>query len=117
MICLGLGFTSDTTLAFSEYAMILLNSGYLEDDGRVTAKIQRWEFCQLFNAILGRSGYCSDGFYDLYGNEVTAETYGYTDLKPEDFYYRIMMIATSTFTNEKIDLEKRMARNTYDYTS
>ena len=115
MICLGLGFTSDTELSFSEYATILRNSGYLADDGRVTAKIQRWEFCQLFNAILGRSGYCADGFFDVYGNEVTAESYGYTDLKPEDSYYRIMMIATSTFTNGKIDLEKRIERNTYDY--
>lgn len=115
MICLGLGFTSDTELSFSEYATILRNSGYLADDGRVTAKIQRWEFCQLFNAILGRSGYCMDGFYDVNGNEVTAETYGYTDLKPEDSYYRIMMIATSTFTGGRIDLQKRIERNTYDY--
>ena len=56
-----------------------------------------------------------DGFYDVNGNEVTAETYGYTDLKPEDSYYRIMMIATSTFTGGRIDLEKRIERNTYDY--
>lgn len=117
LICLGLGFTTDTELSFSEYATILRNSGYLVDDGRVTAKIQRWEFCQLFNAILGRSNYCLDGFFDVYGREVTAETYGYTDLKPEDFYYRIMMIATSTFTNGKIDLAKRMERNTYDFTN
>ena len=117
MICLGLGFTSDTELSFSEYATILRNSGDLTDDGRVTAKIQRWEFCQLFNAILGRSDYCKNGFFDTRGKEVTAETYGYTDLKPEDSYYRIMMIATSTFTGGKIDLEKRIERNTYDYTN
>ena len=117
MICLGLGFTSDAELSFSEYATILRNSGYLTDDGRVTAKIQRWEFCQLFNAILGRSNYCLNGFYDVNGNEVTAETYGYTDLNPENPYYRIMMIATSTFTNGKIDLVKRIDRNTYDYTN
>ena len=118
MICLGLGFTSDAELDFSEYATILRNSGHLEGDGRVTAQIQRWEFCQLFNAILDRSDYCLDGFYDVNGKEVTAEgDYGYTDLKPEDSYYRIMMIATSTFTGEKIDLEKRMERNTYDYTN
>ena len=112
MICLGLGFTTDTELSFSEYATILRNSGYLMDDGRVTAKIQRWEFCQLFNAILGRSDYELE---DAAGNEITAETYHYTDLKPEDPYYRIMMIATSTFTDGKVDLEKRMERNTYDY--
>ena len=116
-ICLGLGFTTDTELSFSEYATILRNSGYLEDDARVTAKIQRWEFCELFNAILGRGDYCQDGFFDTNGNEVTADTYRYTDLKPSDEYYRTMMIATSTFTNGKIDLEKRIARNTYDYTN
>lgn len=117
MICLGLGFTRDASLNYSDYAAILRNSGFLEGDGRVTAKIQRWEFCQLFNAILGRSHYCmgENGYYDVNGQEVTAETYGYTDLKPTDSYYRIMMIATSTFTNGKIDLAKRMDRNTYDF--
>jgi hypothetical protein len=118
MICLGLGFTTDTNLSFSEYATILRNSGYLEEDGRVTAKIERWEFCRLFNAILGRGNYCLNGFYDVNDEEVTAEkTYGYSDLKPEDFYYRDMMIATSAFTGGKIDLAKRIERNEYDYTN
>ena len=117
MICLGLGFTTDAGLDYSEYATILSNSGYLTGDGRVTAKIKRWEFCELFNAILGRSDYCLDGFYDVSGTEVTAATYGYNDLSPDDDYYRIMMIATSTFTNGKIDIAKRMDRNTYDYTN
>ena len=119
MICLGLGFTTDTNLSFSEYAAILRNSGYLAGDGSVTAKIMRWEFCSLVNAILGRSNYCTgpNGYKDTNGNEVTAETYGYTDLNPSDSYYRIMMIATSTFTDGKIDLEKRIDRNTYDFTN
>lgn len=115
MICLGLGLTNDTSLRLSEYAAILRNRGYDAPAGTVTGTIRRWEFCQLFNAILGRSNYCLDGYFDTKGNEVTADTYGYTDLKPSDSYYRIMMIATSTFTNGKIDLEKRMERNTYDY--
>ena len=114
MICLGLGFTTDTELSFSEYATILRNSGYLSSDGKVTAKITRWEFCALFNAILGRSHYCADGYFDTTGKEVTAETYGYKDLDPNDPYYRIMMIATSTFTNGKIDLNKRAQRNPLD---
>lgn len=119
MICLGLGFTSDAKLNYSDYALILRNSGYLEDDGRVTARIKRWEFCELFNAILGRSEYClgPDGYYAVNGIEVTPATYGYNDLSPDDDYYRIMMIATSTFTNGKIDIAKRMERNTYDYTN
>jgi len=115
MICLGLGLTNDTSLRLSEYAAILRNRGYDAPAGTVTGTIRRWEFCQLFNAILGRSNYCLDGFYAVNGNEVTADTYGYTDLSPEDDYYRIMMIATSTFTGGKINLNKRIDRNTYDY--
>lgn len=116
MICLGLGFTKDTSLDYSDYKAILSNSN-LPANSSVTSKIQRYQFCELFNAILGRSNYCQDGCFDTNGNEVTAETYGYTDLKPSDSYYRTMMIATSTFTNGKIDLEKRIERNTYDYTN
>ena len=116
MICLGLGFTTDTELSFSEYAAILRNSGFPANGG-VTSKIQRYQFCELFNAILGRSEYCEgeDGYIDVNGEEVTAETYGYTDLKSTDSYYRTMMIATSTFTDGKIDRAKRMERNTYDF--
>jgi hypothetical protein len=116
MICLGLGFTTDTELSFSEYAAILRNSGF-PANASVTSKIQRYQFCELFNAILGRSDYCEDGFYDTTGKEVTAETYNYTDLSPDDPYYRIMMIATSTFKGDKIDLVNRMKRNTYDFTN
>ena len=112
MICLGLGFTADSSLSFSEYAAILRNSGFLSGDGAVTAKITRYEFCALFNAILGRSNY---ELVDANGNQITAETYGYTDLDPSADYYRTMMIATSTFTNGKVDLAKRVQRNTYDY--
>ena len=112
MICLGLKFTTNSDLSFSEYATILRNSGYLEDDGRVTATIQRWEFCKLFNAILGRTNYA---LKDAEGNEITPATYGYTDLKSTDFYYRIMMIATSNFKDGLVDREHRRERNEFDY--
>ena len=115
LICLGLGFTDDTDLRPTQYAAILNNHGYDTPEGSVNSKIARYEFCELFNAILGRSNYCQDGYYDTKGNEVTAETYGYTDLDPSASYYRTMMIATSTFTNGKIDIEKRIQRNTYDF--
>ena len=114
MICLGLKFTSDATLDYSDYAKILKNSGYISGDGAVTAKIKRYEFCALFNAILGRSGY---SLIDTEGNEVTAETYGYTDLDSGASYYKTMLIATSTFTNGRVDLKKRIERNTYDYSN
>ena len=117
MICLGLKFTTDTELNYSDYAAILKNSGFLSGDGAVTATIKRHEFCALFNAILGRSNYCEgeNGYIAVNGEKVTAETYNYTDLKPTDSYYRTMMIATSTFTDGKIDLGKRIQRNTYDF--
>ena len=112
MICLGLGFTTDNSLDLSDYAAILRNSGYLTGDGAVTAKIKRYEFCALFNAILGRSNYA---LVDANGNEITAKTYGYTDLDSSADYYRTMMIATSAFTDGKVDIAKRVQRNTYDY--
>ena len=78
----------------------------------MTSKIQRYQFCELFNEILGRNGY---QLIDTNGNEVTHETYKYTDLDPSATYYKTMLIATSTFTNEKVDLAERMKRDTYDY--
>ena len=111
MICLGLGFTTDSSLSFSEYATILRNSGFISGDGRVTEKIQRWEFCALFNAILGRTGF---ELKDASGNVITHETYNYTDLDPSQHYYETMLIATSTFTNGKVDLAKRAQRNPLD---
>ena len=112
MICLGLGFTKDTGLSFSEYATILRNSGYISGDGAVTARIARYEFCALFNAILGRTNY---QLIDTDGNEVTAETYRYTDLDPSKPYYRTMLIATSTFNKQgRVDLAARAKRNVLD---
>ena len=111
MICLGLGFTQDTNLDYSQYAAILGNYK-LPADRRVTATIKRWEFCELFNDILGRSDCVLE---DADGNEITPETYNYTDLKKGDSYYEIMMIATSAFEGRTVSLEKRMERNTYDY--
>ena len=109
MICLGLNFTNDTSLNYSEYAALLRNYN-LPASGSVTATIKRWEFCELFNAILGRSDY---ELVDAAGNEITAADYGYTDLTKDHHYYRIMMIATSTFEGGKV--VNRMDRNTYDY--
>ena len=111
MICLGLNFTNDTSLNYSEYAALLRNYD-LPASGSVTATIKRWEFCELFNAILGRSDY---ELVDAAGKEITAADYGYTDLSKDAPYYKIMMIATSTFEGGKVSLEKRMERNTYDY--
>ena len=113
MICLGLGLTNDTSLRLSEYAAILRNRGYDAPAGTVTGAIRRWEFCELFNSILGRSNY---KLIDTQGNTVTHQTYNYTDLDPSAHYYNTMLIATSTFDEYgRVDLLNRMERNKYDY--
>ena len=111
MICLGLGFTEDADLGFSDYAAILRNSGFISGDGAVTAKIKRYEFCELFNAILGRTNY---ELIDTTGKPVTHESYGYIDLDPSASYYETMLIATSTFTDGRVDMTKRAQRNPLD---
>lgn len=106
MICLGLNFTSDTTLDWSDYAKILKNSGYISGDGAVTQTLTRGEFCELFNIITGRS---NAPLKDANGIAITAETYGYQDLTEGDPYYDVMLRATSIYSNgfAYVDLEKR----------
>lgn len=111
MICLGLGFTTDSNLSYSKYAELLRNWEILENENAVTGKIQRHEFCALFNRILGRADYPLE---DAQGREITAADYGYTDLDSTAPYYKTMMIATSTFTNGKIDIAARQQRNVLD---
>lgn len=113
MICLGLGFTTDADLAFSDYATILYNNGYIDAEGRekVTAKIVRWEFCDIFNRIIGRS-YAS--LSTSSGLNISASTYGYTDLLETAHYYEIMLRATSCYSNGYVDLNNRIDRNDLD---
>ena len=77
----------------------------------VTARITRWEFCKLFNAIIGRT---NAPLVDAAGNPITAETYGYTDLSESDPYYEIILRATSTYTNGYVDVAARAKRNPLD---
>ena len=112
MICLGLGYTRDTSLRLSQYAAILENHGFNTPESSVSGTIKRYEFCELFNEILGRTNYSLE--YEP-GKEITPETYGYKDLKTTDSYYRTMMIATSTFKEGKVDVKGRIDRNKFDY--
>lgn len=115
LICLGLGFTRETELNGRDYGAILYNLGYISVDEasevKASGKITRWEFCVLFNNILGRSG---AKLVTKDGTVVTAETYGYTDLSESDRYYEAIMIATSTFKDGYVDLANRRDRSDLD---
>lgn len=114
-IALGLEFTDDTTLTNMEYAQILCAYGYLKGDENgdlmVDNKITRAEFCTLFNRIIGRE---NAALTDKDGNEVTAESYGFTDLDSTKWYYADMIRATSAYTDGYIDRAKRDERNVLD---
>ncbi len=127
LICLGLGFTDDNSLALSQYALILIDAGYVigYDDGSIgTANpITRAEFCTIYNRIIGRSNKTTD----IDGVEpvmlMTRDDKAayeldyiirYSDLEPDAWYYEEMVKATSAFTDGYIDVEKRGIRNNLD---
>lgn len=114
-IALGLGFTPDKTLSHMEYAQILCAYGYLKGDEngdlKLNDKMSRAEFCTLFNRIIGRE---NAALTDKDGNEVTAESYGFTDLDSTKWYYADMIRATSAYTDGYIDRAKRDERNVLD---
>jgi hypothetical protein len=52
---------------------------------------------------------------DAQGNQITAETYGFTDLDPNAWYYADVLRATSAYDeNGYVDLKKRAKRNVVD---
>ena len=115
-ICLGLGFVEDTTLTNQEYADFLYNAGYIEGDGsgdlKVADKITRAEFCTMYNRIIGRVDAL---LIDTDGNEVTAETYGFTDMTDKSvWYYENMVRATSAYEGDYVSIAKRGIRNVLD---
>ncbi len=115
-ICLGLSFTDDTTLTIEQYADLLFNAGYIEGDGsgdlKVNDMITRAEFCTMYNRIIGREDAL---LIDTEGNEVTAETYGFTDMTDKSvWYYENMVRATSAYEGEYVSIEKRGIRNVLD---
>ncbi len=114
-ICLGLGFVDDTTLTEQQYADVLYEAGYIEGDGsgdlKVADQITRAEFCTMYNRIIGREDAL---LIDADGNEITAETYGFTDLDADKWYYENMVRATSAYEDGYVSIEKRGIRNVLD---
>ena len=116
IIALGLGFTTDTTLSNAEYANLLFELGYIvgDDSGdlNVGGAITRAEFCTMYNRIIGRENAL---LVDSNGNDITAETYGFTDLDSDEWYYEAMLRATSAYSDDGyVDVAKRGIRNNLD---
>ena len=117
LICLGLGFTDNTTLSNDEYAQLLQSAGFIigdeNGDLNVGGFITRAELCTLYNRIIGRENALLE---DAEGNEITAETYGFTDMTDtEAWFYDIMVRATSAYDeNGFIDINLRGIRNELD---
>ena len=87
-------------------------NGYEDGSFRPYGNLTRAEFCTMYNRILGREGAV---LIDAEGKEITAETYGFTDLDAEKWYYKDMLRATSAYDeNGCVDVAKRGIRNNLD---
>lgn len=116
LVCLGLGFTKDATLTYEQYGKILLDAGVIEGYGDgslgLNDNITRAQFCKMYNIIIGRD----DALLETAdGQEITAITYGFADLKSSEWYYEDMLRATSAYDdNGYVDIAKRAVRNKLD---
>ena len=78
----------------------------------VNETLQRAQFCSIYNTIIGRA---NAGLVTKDGTEVTAETYGYTDIPADQWYYQTMIRATSAYDDEGfVDISLRGVRNDLD---
>lgn len=116
LIALGLDFTNKSNLPGKEYTKILKEAAYIQGDENGDLKegsyITRAEFCTIYNRIINRENAKLKTKDKI---EITAETYGFTDLHKDDWYYETMLRATSAYTkNGFVDLELRVERNVLD---
>lgn len=116
IICLGLDFSDYVNLSNEDYANLLYQGGYISGDENgnfnLSDLITRAEFCSVYNRIIGRK---DAKLETADGAKITAETYGFTDLKEGKWYYEIMLRATSAYDkNGYVDLKLRNERNVLD---
>ena len=116
LICIGLGFTEDTSLPLDQYAQIMLDAGYVQGDENgelnISQLISRAEFCAVYNRVTGRD---KAKLITADGEEITSSTYGFTDLSEDEWYYETMLKATSAYDeNGYVDIEQRGVRNNLD---
>lgn len=115
-ICLAFDFSSDADLTYEDYAKILLNGGFIRGDENgdlnIWDQITRAEFCSIYNKIIGRD---KAKLITADGTKITAETYGFTDLKESKWYYETMLKATSAYDEDGyVDIKLRNQRNILD---
>lgn len=116
IICLGLGFSENTGLSYEDYAAILQKAGYIQGDENGDLNIQklitRAEFCTIYNRIIGRD---NAKLVTADGVEITPETYGFSDLQENKWYYETMLRATSSYDDDGyVDIALRNQRNILD---
>ena len=116
LICIGLGFTEDTSLPLDQYAQIMLDAGYVQGDENgelnISQLISRAEFCAVYNRVTGRD---KAKLITADGEEITSSTYGFTDLSEDEWYYETMLKATSAYDGRGyVDIELRGIRNNLD---
>lgn len=115
MTALALGFTPSIDGSIKEYTQIFVDKGYVVgDDGglRLEDPIKRGEFCKIYNLIIGRD---QKGLTLSDGTPVTAETYGFTDLHEGQWYYDVILKATSAYDEDGfVSLDLRGQRNQLD---
>lgn len=116
LVCIGLGFTNDKNLSVDDYAKIMYDAGYIEGDENgnlnVSQPITRAEFCTIYNRVIGRDDAL---LITADGEEITPETYGFTDLSKKEWYCETMLKATSAYDKDGyVDIELRGIRNNLD---
>ena len=115
LFVIALGMTDETSLSYDDYADMLIAKGYVigDENGNININnnITRAEYCKIYNLIIGRD---EMSLVDEDGNEITPATYGFVDFDENDWYYEIMLKATSAYTNGRVDLAKRAIRNVID---
>lgn len=115
LFAIALDMTDETGLSYDDYANMLIVKGYVigDENGNININnnITRAEYCKIYNLIIGRD---EMSLIDIEGNEVTQRTYGFTDFDENDWFYEVMLKATSAYTNGKVDPSKRAVRNAID---
>lgn len=116
LIAIGLNFTDRNDYPGKEYSQILKQYQYIQGDENgdlLEGKyITRAEFCAIYNRIINRD---KAKLTTKDKRKISAETYGFTDLKKTDWYYETILRATSAYdANGFVDLGARGLRNEID---
>ena len=126
LLVYGLGLTETTETSFEDiadspykaYIEVMNAYGYMQGISDTEFEPDRYmtraEFCSMFNHIIGRE---NAPLVTADGEEVTADTYYFTDLDAGAWYTPVMLRATSAYTNGYVDFDARdsYVRNKADH--